>query len=244
MRIATGTVSYDGYHRPAANERLINLCARALQLAGEQGAELVCLPAGYLIASGEDERDQLSERAVAEAQRSGVGVALGIDLSAKKLRTDCTQQIRENRLPWFAVCWSPSEGVAHCWRQRSTNSRDCRAASDQTCAEQRTLRSLGGNVEVLMCGEIFNPRIRANIANRRHTIRAVVDLGHQSEGFRVFQGMRALSRRGLVVLCSVHTERRLGQKYKYDPGGVRRSSRHADICLGDGPRIELKVWDI
>lgn len=244
MRIAAGIVSYEGYHQPEANRQLLDLCDRALQAAAGRGADIVCLPAGYLSASGEDERDQLAGQAADMAERAGVGVALGIDLSVKKLGTDYRQRIRENRLPWFAACWSPEGRVLHCWRQRSTNNRDCRAASDHTCAEHRTLQLPGGNVEILMCGEVFNPRIRTNIASRRHSIRAVVDLGHESEGFRVFQGMKALSRRGLVTLCSVHTARSHGQKYRYDPGGIRRSSRKADVFLGNQPRIELKIWDV
>ena len=79
-----------------------------------------------------------------------------------------------------------------------------------------------------MCGEIFSPTIRSNIIARKKDLDAVVDLGHESDGFRVHAGM----------------------KFCYDPGGVRKSTRNADtdidadVAIGNNPRVELKIWRV
>lgn len=242
MRIAAGTVSYEGYGDPRANDQRLTVFRRALQQSLEKGVNLVCMPGGYLRASSENDRDGLANILAVEGEKHNIAFAVGIDVSEKNIARDLTQFIRRYALPWFAISWSPAERTLHCWRERSTNSVNYRVAPRAVCSEPRTLPVAEGAVEVLMCGDIFNPIIRENVISRRDGINAVVDLGHESKGFRVFQGMKKLSEGGLVTLCSVHASRRYGQKFRYDPGVVCRSSRDTDILLDTEPRVELKIW--
>jgi hypothetical protein len=188
MRIVAGTVSYEGYGDPSANPTLLGLCSAVLEEARQREAERVCLPGGYLRANGEGDRDVLANAVVAEAKKHGMAVALGIDIAEKKIQMGRKEYIRGYRLPWFAICWSPAERVLHCWRERSANSRDWRIGRRETYEEPRQLRLASGNVEILMCGEIFNPYIRSNTAGARRGPSCRGRSGPQIKGLQGLSG--------------------------------------------------------
>ncbi|MQY54394.1 MAG: hypothetical protein GH149_03760 [Methanosarcinales archaeon] len=190
------------------------------------------------------EKEKFSQAILNEAKKHNVAIAIGIDTEIKKNpSSDWLDRIKKNTLPWFAISWSPTENILHSWRQRSVTGRDQKYSSDDACAEERALPISDGRIEVLMCGEIFNERIRKNIVSRKDDLTAVVDLGHISAGFRVWAGMKKLAEGGLTVLCSVHTDGRLGQKYCYTPSGSM-STRAPDTTFSGPPRLELKAWSL
>lgn len=259
MKTATGTIGYLGYDDPGKNGLLLDLYRRILDRCSAHRIDLVCLPGGYLQARADTQRDELASILVAEAKRQNIAVAVGIDTSGKRQppwHLDYESDlVRRYSLPWFAICWTPKQpDVIHCWRERSSTSNNASLAPAHAISEERSLRVQGGQVEILICGEIFNPGIRSNIIQRKKNLDAVIILGHESRGFRVWNGMKILSKHGLITLCSVHTERRGGMKLRYDSSGVRQSTRDADIVLNAdlprvksprvGPRVELKVWNI
>ena len=248
MNVVAGTVSYEGYSRPERNDQLVDILKKTLRCASEEDVDLVCFPGGYLSATGEEHRDSLAQQIQDIASTFRLAVAVGVDLSPKDISRDWREAIHGHLLPWFAVCWSPVDGRLQCWRQRSSNSDDWRAGSHERYAEVQSLPVRGGAVGILMCGEIFNPVIRANLARRADAINVVADLAHTSEGFRGPQGMKALARGGVASLCSVHTQKRAGRKYRYDPsppaGFICRSTNRADIVLDGPPRVELVIWSI
>lgn len=256
MKIATCTVSLEGLNKPSGNNRRLSLLAEVLEYVKRRRISLVCLPSGYLTASSNANRDSLIEKVVEVAKSHGVAIAVGIDVdqrrrskrSIKKQSRKGSQysleKVRRGSLPWFAACWSPKENIVHCWRERSSNSNDQREISDAVCAEARTLPLGKYGVEVLMCGEVFNERIRNSVLSRRKGLIAAVDLGHYSDGFRVFAAMQVLARGRLNTLCSVHTKREKAMKYCYLSGGRKKSSRDVDAKFGPEPRIEVKVWNL
>ena len=260
MKIATCTVSQEGYEKPSGNNRRLSLLTEVLEYAKRRRISLVCLPAGYLTASSNANRDSLIKKVVKVAKSHGVAIAVGIDVridvdqrrrskrSIKKQSRKGSQysleKVQRGSLPWFAACWSPKENIVHCWRERSSNSNDQWKISDAVCAEARTLPLGKYGVEVLMCGEVFNERIRNSVLSRRKGLIAAVDLGHYSEGFRVFAAMKVLARGRLSTLCSVHTKREKAMKYCYLSGGRKKSTRDFDAKFGLEPRIEVKVWNL
>ena len=247
MNVAAGTVSYEGYGKPEQNDQLLKVLEKTLRFASEEDVDLVCFPGGYLSATGEEHRDSLAQQLRDIASAFGLAVAVGVDLSQKNVSQDWTEAVLRNQLPWFAVCWSPVDDCLRCWRQRSSNSYDWRAGSPERYAEIRSLPVRKGTVEILMCGEIFNRKIRENLAGRADAIDVVADLAHTSRGFRAAEGMKAFARGGVASLCSVHTQKRGGRKYRYDPspfGPVCRSTNRPDIFVEGPPRVELAVWPI
>jgi len=258
MRIATGTVGYLGYSDPSKNGMLLALYRRILDRSSLYRVDLVCLPGGYLQVKDDTQKDELAAILVAEAKKRNIAVAVGIDLSAKRQPPwDHNYEnilIRHYSLPLFAICWTPKQdNVSNCWRERSTRHDNASLVPAHALSEERRLPVQDGWVEILMCGEIFNQSIRSNIVRHKENLNAAIVLGHESRGFRVWNGMKILSKQGLITLCSVHTERKGGMKFRYDPGGVCRSTQDADIVLNADlpaklsrtePRVELKIWDV
>jgi len=243
MKIATCTVSLDDFGKPNWTNERIRLLSDVLSKSRGLQVDLLCLPGGYLMTKSILEKDKFSHAMHDEAKKYKIAIAIGIDTETKDPTQDWAYRTKENTLPWFAICWSPNEDILHYWRQRSVTSRDQWHSSDDVCAEVRTLPVLNGRVEVLMCGEIFNERIRNGILSRKDSLTAVVDLAHTSAGFRVWAGMKKLAEGGLTVLCSVHADRRLAQKYCYTPKGSI-STRIPDKTFPGFPRLELKVWSL
>ena len=97
---------------------------------------------------------------------------------------------------------------------------------------------------VLMCGEIFNHRIRDALVNYRPRPKVVIDVAHIGAGFRVPQGMKVLARHGLPSMCSVHAQREYATKYYYSPLEKCLSSSLRDAYIYGPPRIELKLWTL
>ena len=243
MKLATTTVSLEGYGTAAGNEPRLAALRTAIREVSNEGVDLLCLPGGYLSAKSMTHLNELSEELAQEAKRSNLALAVGIDVDKKNLMQDWTTQIRKGTLPWFAVCWN-SVGGNFLWRQRSVRSIDQWEAPEQACSQERTLYVGKARIEILMCGEIFSQRIRESIVSRKPAVNAVVDLGHTSGGFRVHAAMKVLARGGVHSFCSVHAQRTNAQKYCYAAGGVKKSIRTPGIVIGSSPRLEIKVWNL
>lgn len=244
MKIATCTVSLEGFGDPSWADKHLSLLTEVLNESRDLQVDMLCLPGGYLMANSISERDKFSHIIRNEAKKYKIAIAIGIDTDTKIKKDpsqDWSYRIKQYTLPWFAICCSPNNNVLHTWRQRSVTSNDQWNSSDVVCAEVRALPVLKRYVEVLMCGEIFNERIRNNIIARKRNPAAVVDLGHIARGFRVWAGMKKLSQGGLNVLCSAHANKKKAMKYCYTASGCK-STRSFDRIFHGPPRLELKVW--
>jgi hypothetical protein len=276
MRIVTTTVSLDGYQKVrdgTSNHRLIDdlnkkklgIYEDALCQAQSQKAELLCLPAGYFyyapensiaspLKSSEQRLNELTAMIFELAEKHNLAIAVGLDLTKKDQTADNTKDVRAGTVPWYALCWSPSESdVRYCWNQRSVTSEDQQYCPDERCKETRFIRIGQNHVEILMCGEAFNVRIRDAIIRRPEKPIAAVDLVHTLAGFKVTFSLKEYAARGLHALCCGHADKHGAMKYYYCPvvgshGWERRSSREANVtCEAQsdvGPRLEGKVWEI
>jgi len=227
------------------------------------GVELVTLPGGFFVARSSAERDALAKRISSEAARRGIAVAVGIDVKqeqqsvkgqGKKLTaTDKKRHekvIREQTLPSFVVCWS-RQSRSHCWRQRSTSSKDQVCVPAQACVRKQSILVNNRSVEVLACGEIFNERIRKAIIDRRPRVKAVVDLAHDGKGLRINPALRRFGECGITSLCSAHVSLKGAMKRGFNHRGMDISSRDSDIniprnskMIPHAPRIEAKIYEV
>ena len=243
MKIATCTVSLEGYEDPGWNNTRLAVLSDVFVASRALQVDLLCLPAGYLTVDSTLEIERISKTIREEAKKHRIAVAVGIDAKNSGLFQKGKEPNAHSSLPYFAVCWTPNQDVLHIWQQRSASSTDQWNCSDPLCAQVRALPVLNRSVEVLLCGEIFNERIRNNVLSREEELSAVVDLGHTSAGFRVWAGMKKLAEGGLTSLCSVHANSSSAQKYCYTPQGAM-SDRTPDRILPGPPRVELKVWHL
>jgi len=257
MKIAAGIVSCEGYGNPDANDNLLNIYQQILNESNKKNVDLLCLPGGYLRAQSKKDKEELAKSIVENAKNYKIAIAVGIDVidgRSKPVKSSKSRKSKKttssNNIPAFAICWSPAERQNwHCWQQRSSDSKDWRNVPDEdekTYHEQRSLRVRSKKIEILLCGELFNPIIRNNIINRGSDIAAVVDLAHGAGGSfnRAILSMETLAKGGLVTLCTIHANSRGTLKRRCNPPGKRKSTRNPDKVIKGPPWVELKVWDV
>jgi len=244
MKIVATTVGRHGPGGERQNQERLEAVNRALEKATKLGADVVALPAGFFSAGNTRAREDIAALLIGTAKKLGIAVVFGIDQEVKSLNADYSWYIRRGGLPSYVYAWSPSGKVTHCWAQRSTNRNNQWEASDKVCQEVRLLMIRDESVAVLICGEIFNQRIREALKGSQPKPKVVVDVAHTGSGFRVFQGMKVLAgdERGLPSVCSVHAQCEYAMKHCYVPPGKRMSSRILDDYVYGPPRIELKLW--
>lgn len=242
MKIVTTTVGRKGPDDRTHNQERFAVATRALEKATNLDGDLLALPAGFFTASHTQERESIAQSLIGTAKQVGIAVVFGVDQVMNNLDTDLSWQIQGGGLPSYGYAWSPSENLTHCWAQRSTNSTNQRLVPNEKCQERRLLKIGDESIALLLCGEIFNQRIRQ--ALRDYQPKVVVDIAHVGSGFRVFQGMKVLAKSvgGLPSVCSVHVQSENAMKYCYIPPGNCRSSRMTDGYVYGPPKIELKSW--
>jgi hypothetical protein len=248
MKIATSTVSYEGYGDSAAFESQFAAFKEALEKAKREGVQLLCLPGGYFWVKSDAEFKNAQNRVVQEARRTGIAIAVGIDYSQtekskkEKTRSPSSESlVRTKALPSFAVAWSPRQHKKS-WRQRSVNSKDQRLVSEQDCKKPQVLRVSGRPIEILTCGELFNECIRDSIIARHPS--AVVGLSHIGKGFRANRSLQSLARKGMYTFCCTHANLKGAMKRAFAPGGRKISTRRIDFLTTGEPRIEMKSWAV
>jgi hypothetical protein len=214
------TVGRIGPEDEEQNQQRLRAGERALEKAAELGSQLIALPAGFFTARSSLARDNIAQALISKARKLGIATVFGVDEDSKALSEDWVPAVRSEALPFCVFAWSPSENAIHSWRQRSITSEDQRWAPDSSCKEARLLRIGGGEVGILICGEIFNQRIRNSLANRSPRPKVIVDVTHVGSGFRVWQGMKQLAELSLTSVCSVHVQREYAVKYCHDPKGA------------------------
>jgi hypothetical protein len=229
MKIVAGTISTQGCGILNANSNRMELYRHILQMSHKKSCDVVCLPGGYLTTQSERERDDLAKTLVGEAEKYGIAIAIGIDL---------------NDTFAFAISWSPAVGSTwHIWEQRSSTSNNWKTelnSKRETYREKRTLTVAEGAIEVLICGEIFNPVIRNNIVERKDCLTAIVDIAHTSGGGfnRAAKTMMKLANEsGLETLLSIHAKSRNKPKR---PTGIVST----DMIIEGPTWAELKIWDV
>lgn len=241
MKLATTTVSREGYADEKWNSKRLSIAERALAKAKELGADVLVLPAGFLAARTSKARDSLATSLINIATRQNIAVVFGIDQDVKNLSKDFRPEIRKGTLPFYAYAWSATDQGSPCaWNQRSIDGDNQRDASEARCREVPLLRIKDETVAVLICGGIFNRRVREALSTFNPRPKVVVDIAHDGLRFRVWQGMKALAALGLASVCSVHVQREYAV-YCYVPPANAMSSSSRDSYVYGPPRIELKL---
>ncbi len=240
FKVATCTVTLNGYADPRGTARRMTFLSNATFELSKSGIELFILPGGYLFASSDTDLHALQKQVEDLAIAAGIDLLVGMDVTAKDPHPD-VELIRRGQLGALAI-FASRKGRVDRWRQRTSTRENQDLVSDAVCQEERLLR-VAPRVESLICGEIFNERIRAGLVVRKTVL--VIDQAHTAKGFRVWAAMRVLASSGISSLCSVHADRREAVKYCYvqgQSGWEEKSSREIDLVIGKEPRLEIKVW--
>jgi len=243
MRVITVTVGRKGPDDESRNRERLKAAEQALTRANELEANVIILPAGFFAVHNSKAREAIADSLICIAKRLGIGVVFGVDQAVKDISRNWESEIRDENLPFYAYAWSPDDKDSpYCWNQRSIDSNNQRFAPNESCRNVRLIRIGNETLGILICGEIFNPRILSALAAYHSKPNVIVDLAHRGQRFRVWQGMKKLAQLGFISLCSVHASCEYAIKYCYTPEKGRMSTRIPDASVYGPPRIELKLW--
>lgn len=242
MKLVSTTVGTQCPESEAHNIERLRAAQEAVAKAAALGADLMVLPGGFFTALSQRTRETIAEDMVSEARQKHIAIVFGVDQQVKNQKEDWKILRRGLLLPYYGYGWSPEQDFMQCWQQRSSTRGNQWYVSDKCCEEPRLLRVKGEEVGVLMCGEIFNQRIRNALLSYSLRPKVIIDVAHVGWRFRVWQGMKALAKRGLPSVCSVHAQSKYAVKYCYVSGGSSCSSRECDAYTFGPLRIEMKLW--
>lgn len=194
MQILTTTVDQRTFGKQRSNGARIGQALKLLDAAKGRKHLLVVLPAGYLRAPLD--ADESSVAAVADplvehAKDIGAGIVVGVDASPPPESTKSTG--RRGLLPYWVVAWAPGLTQPFVWRQRSVVGAAKAGKQEPISAEGRLLKIGSKQVEVVICGEGFNPTLQSAIKARAMRLSAVVIPAHRAHGSRHWQAQRFFS---------------------------------------------------
>ena len=216
----------------------------AIVEAKKMEADILVLPAGYLFADNNDEFDRISKEMIGYAQSVGITFMFGIDREKKDIKKDWSEHVKNQSVPWFGIIWDDIKKESMVIRQRSISSNDQYLAPDSVCSEIIYITFNDQMIPILMCGEIFNERIKKTIMNYKEKIKIVIDMAHFGKGLRIWQPMSKFGNNGIASTCSTHVDKKGAVKYFFTSKGENISSDKIDKEIGWDPQIEMKLWDI
>jgi hypothetical protein len=239
--VVVTTVGSKGPEDATKNESRLEAGKLAIEKANSLGSDVLILPAGFLVCNNSKSRQRIADTLIDKARSSELAVVFGVD---------------DDNLPQaYGYAWSPLEDITHSWDQRSSTrcwNEQPTTLSDNQWEEKmksyddaRLLTIEKGVVGVLLCGELFNERIRNALIKKSPKI--VVDLVHRGHGFRSTGAMKKFCHDGIASACSAHVKMENAMKRCYIPsegsdGNV--STRGFDRIIEGPPRIELKLFEI
>lgn len=241
MKLISTTVSYEGFNQPNQTKNLLGVAEQAIEKASKLDSDVLSLPAGLFMCRNSTSVNETALSLIETAKQFNMAIIFGIDQQTKNLSDNYIQEIIDGKLPFWCYAWSQNDGIKY-WNQRSTNRNNQRYASNEICNELRTITVSGEKLAILMCGEIFNLRIRNNLIKNSKNIKVVVDTAHEGRQFRIDGSMEILANSDLSSVCSVHVQKECAMKRGYKAGGMKLSTKGYDSYVFGPPRIEMKLW--
>jgi hypothetical protein len=246
MNVAIATVGCIGPEDETKNEGRLKSGKLAMAKAKSLGADLLALPGGFLVGNDSESMKRKADEFIDEARSLDLSAVFGVD-----------------DISWFIAygyAWSAVDRMAYCWEERSStrfwnrrNKQQIKLSDNEWDAklksydEVRLITADGGVVGVLLCGELFNERIRNALIKLSPHPKIVVDIIHRGQGFRTAQSMKKLCCNGIASACSAHVMKKCAMKRCYIPGKGNDgnvSTREFDSIIDGPPRIELKLFKV
>ncbi|MDD2836753.1 MAG: hypothetical protein PHY05_11485 [Methanothrix sp.] len=246
MKVAITTVGCKGPEDESKNEGRLKAGKLAMAKAKSLGADILVLPGGFVVGNDSESRQRIANALIDEARSLELAVVFGVD---------------DNSWPQaYGYAWSPVDKIAYCWEERSSTRRWNKRNDQQIILtdnewdaklksydEVRLIMTEGEVAGVLLCGELFNERIRNAFIKCSPRPKIVVDLIHRGHGFRSASSMKKLCHYGIASACSAHVQKNYAMKRCYIPGKGNDgnvSTRGFDDIIEGPPRIELKRFEV
>ena len=197
MRFAHTVVSSHRFRDPTHNLRRHTLLRELLTRLAAERVAFVAIPAGYITVTTEDQVTLAAAEIADLVEACGVGVIGGVDVVHPKrgkadIETD--ELVREGRLPYFGFAAFPTSVTAEVltWRQANTTSGNADHAPDEALPTAERVVAVGGTTVLpLLCGELYNRRIREALPGFGPSL--VLDLRHSGMGQGLIPAMTSVA---------------------------------------------------
>lgn len=201
MRIATTVATPMGFGESTSNRMRIKDACIVIDAATEAGARMLVLPAGLLhVAHGAQEH--AGAEIVARARERRIAVVFGADTRGGSRLKRANKQKRVNReWPFFVVAQGTTDSCL-IWRQRCTSRANGSDIDGEP--ERRFIEVDGELVDVLACGEVFSPVLRA--ACETWGTRRIVVPFHSAAGSRFSNAVAWARRNRMRCVRAVHAK--------------------------------------
>lgn len=243
-RILTSLVANSAYREPQNNPAKIDLATKTLELARQQRIDLLALSAGYLTVTTRAEILPAVRPIINLAKKYGISVVVGVDLEEiKRFRSSDGARMLEavalRKIPAFLAVYDANTGKTLIRRQRSCTSFQSRQriVPDEVMTP-KTIDICGSTVQIVFCGEVYDPRLFEETAPSTALIVAHTAMP------RAGKTLRAKGRRGFGILSCEHRACRDGKHLCNDQGTDRSQSATLHIEGENGLWLEAATWEV
>lgn len=197
MRFAHTVVSPHRFRDPTHNLCRHTLLRELLTRLAVERVAFVAIPAGYITVATEDQVTLAVAEIADLVEACGVGVIGGVDVvhpKRGKADVETDELVTEGRLPYFGFAAFPTSVSAEVptWRQASTTSGNADLAPNNALPDvARVVTVRGTTVFPLLCGELYNRRIREALPTFEPSL--VLDLGHSGMGQGLIPAMTSVA---------------------------------------------------
>lgn len=247
MKMSTCTVSGFGNRETGIKGDRWKLLKASIKALNEKDVKFATFPGGYLCAENKKHAEKIARKVHDLAVKHEINIAMSID-TKEKFSDDFEKELDKAKLPFFACVALFDNEKPILWPQRSITSKSNIGRNNiyKLYEKERTIEVHSKKIEVLMCGEVFNPIIRKSIIDRK--VDLVVNLAHTSNPtYRFWNPAKILAKEGIPNLCSIHTGRKDAVKFCYNPcktnGFTCDSTREVHIPIDGKPHLEHVVWN-
>ena len=243
-RILTTLVSSAFFRQQQQNPQKVSLAIKTLDLARQQQIDLIALPAGHLTVTTRAEVIPAVRPILRHAKKYGISVVVGVDLaeirnyrttdSGKMLEAYCTFSI-----PLFLVVYDAATDKTEVYRQRSASSYHARlGVVPDGVMQPRTIDICGSTVQIVFCGEVYEPRLFGEDAPPTAII-----VGHATMP-RLGRTFKAKGREGFSVIHSEHRVGRGGTLLCNDRGIDQGQLATLHIEGENDLWLEAAIWEV
>jgi hypothetical protein len=245
LRILAMSVCRKGMRESGTNPARIILAQEAIDAGRADRSSCVLFPAGYVCGVDEDEAYNAAANIVKAAKSKRIAVVVGADVTAfprgskrkggKRDHADLDEQVESGTMPFYVMAWSPG-GRIRWWRQRSyKHGRFTRDAD-----ERRVLRVGAHDVDVVICGEMFNRAIRDALAAQPRSSALLLPV-HCTKELRFARALQFFAEQ-LEVSTVMSAHQANGGGHAWLHGGSARIRNSPIPIDADGQRAILSAF--
>lgn len=243
-RIMTTLVSSALFRQSQNNPAKTQLAIKTLELARQQKIDLLVLPAGFLTVTTRAEILPTIRPIIRLARKYDISIVVGVDLEEiKRFRSSDSVRMIElvtlGQMPTFLCIFDAATGKTEVFRQRSATSRHgrLRLVPDEVMTP-KTLVLRGISTQVVVCGEMFDPRLFQETAPPTAIIITHTFIP------RFSKSLKAKGRMGFSLVHSDHRIGHGGTLFCNDQGTDRSQGATLHVEGERGLWLEAALWQL